>query len=385
MNARYHRRNPKPSAWPSRGAAVATVVAVTMFSASGCGTAAKNTEKTTLAGVRLAAAKPVARPKTAVDKLDTLRKTHAFHIDELRRLEGCGLYLCATLPTLAARLRAHRRLGKLASACNEFAKKRALYVAYALKPGKLKTAKRHKDTTKDRVVDCRLVRDGERIIRTQIVATATWQARLSADVIAAAHRYTKQGVVSAGLAERMGALANERRRVRDRLQPIFEQTGVHVPADELFAAVANAERAFRGAVAKQAGALWTAPVVKDPATEATVRRLFPAAARLNSVVFSGIAAVGLRTKRWQFYVDEEGRKVRKSKLVEVVLRRAGESLCTHRFAVLSQHLAGPRRQRAAILTITDYIRVSRCSPKPKTAPIMTPSGAAASAGYKPQT
>ena len=309
-------------------------------------------------------AKPVIDPATRLrhqslaHRVDNLRAKHLRHIDKLRRYDGCGVHICAKLTDLADTLLAHRRLTALQAACRDLEKERTLFVGYALKPGMQTPAARQDDASRDRVVDCRLVRDGERILQVQLATTATWEARLGHDVITAAERYEKQGWISGHLAERLRSLGRERRLVRDRLAPIFARTGVRVPDDELFAAAGDATERFDKAVADAAKERWNAPVIADPSFEKAVRAQFPTAARARGVEYRRIVEIGVRSKRWQVYVDDRGKPVRATRLAEVVIEATNRDLCVHRLVVMHRRYKGAARKPT--LAITEDVRFSRC-------------------------
>lgn len=315
---------------------------------------------------------PVAPPRkkeSLGQRVDALRKADAVHIDALRRLEMCGLYMCADLATLTAHLHRHRAKKALRGACDSLAKERSLFPAWALKPGKLKAAKRQKDPARDRVVDCRIVRDGERILRVQIVATATWIARIDEDLIAAADRYATQGRVSARLARRMATLDTERRQLRAQLQPHFAASGVTIPDDELFETVARASERYDKAVADAAGTRWTTLIAKDPHGERLVRKLFAPQLTKDTTGKSAkrVVAVGMHGRRWQQYFDAAGRAIRQTRAAEVVVQSGDSAMCQHRYVVLFQALRGPHRRAGVQLRTGDDVRFSRCKlDKPKT-------------------
>jgi|GEM_PF-3307417 len=304
--------------------------------------------------------KAVAKQRSLHQRIDALRKEHKTHIDELRRLEGCGLYLCERLPKLADRLAHHRKLAALPAACQQLNKQRSLYVAYALKPKKLTPVKRQKAPHRDRVVDCRLVLDGERILRTQIVATATWQARIGADFIEAPIRYDKQGRISAHLAGRITGIGRERRWLRDQLQPIFKRTGVTVPDDELFEALGKAVHAFEEAVQQRQETSWILPLLDDKRFARQVSKLFVSQARLDGVAYKAVDGIGVLSGTWQKHTDRAGRIVRRTRRAEIALRVSGKQLCRFREVVAYRHDRGAYRSRAVKLWISDEVRFARC-------------------------
>lgn len=268
--------------------------------------------------------------------------------------------VCATMAELSAQMRAHRKLTALLTACRRLDAERSVYGVHSLRRERGQASGSGEDPVRARAVDCRLMLDGERIIKVQAVTMATWLARLGAEPATAAERYAKQGWVSRGLAARMAHVQHERTAIAARLVPHLRACGAHLAHEELFVGLAEAVTNYRAAVQQGLDEPPPEPAVADRLFSRVVRNLYAASAAHRPASGDRIAAVRVHHSGWQARVDGRGQVMRRSRSAEVIVKLGDDPLCTHRRVIVYQHLRGPRRTRRPRLFVTEDVRFSRC-------------------------